>query len=142
MARLNLSKLGNTPFQQLLGHNKTILNAWTMLEDTLFTSSTFTTELKEEIRRTLAFLNGCSYCMAKGMPSHYHTDTRTSIAVSFAKTVCKNNYNIEDSVFHSIKREFTSEEISELCAFICFISACQNFSVLLNLTPSCSIKKI
>lgn len=89
MARLNLSKLGNTPFQQLLGHNKTILNAWTMLEDTLFTSSTFTTELKEEIRRTLAFLNGCSYCMAKGMPSHYHTDTRTSIAVSFAKQYAK-----------------------------------------------------
>ena len=63
MAGISFSQNGLTPFQQLLGHNKGILEKWVSLEDCIYSSDTFSAELKEQVRRTLAFHNGCEYCM-------------------------------------------------------------------------------
>lgn len=76
MAKITFSEEGFTPFEKLMGHNKNVMRKWSSLEECFFNSNTFTFELKEEVRRTLAFNNGCQYCMAKGNPSNGITDSQ------------------------------------------------------------------
>jgi len=108
------------------------------LEECFFNSNTFSFELKEEVRRTLAFNNGCEYCIAKGKPSNEVTDIKTLIAIKIADLISKNQF-IEDEYFNILKKEFKDNEISELLAFICFITASQRFGALLNLQGTCSM---
>lgn len=61
MAAIVFSKNGNTPFQQLLGHNPEVLKCWSILEKAVFNSGVLDLDLKEEVRRTLAFSNKCHY---------------------------------------------------------------------------------
>lgn len=138
MAMISFSQNGLTPFQQLLGHNKVILKKWASLEDGIFSSDTFSPELKEEVRRTLAFNNGCEYCKAKGAPSKNIMDLRTQSAAHIADISSKITH-ISDGEFRAMKEVFTDGEISELLALICFVTACQRFGALLNLAPSCQI---
>ncbi|MPM65974.1 hypothetical protein SDC9_112878 [bioreactor metagenome] len=141
MAKIKYSKCGATPFQQLLGHNENILMAWSALEDRFFTSNTFTPELKEEVRRTLAFNNRCEYCMAKGNPSDNMTDSKIIIATKIADIISKGDI-IKDDDFYSLKSQFSDKEISELLAFICFITASQRYGASLDLQPSSQIEFI
>mgnify|MGYP000995702273 CR=1 FL=1 len=138
MALISFSQNGITPFQQLLGHNKDVLEKWTSLENCIFSSDSFSAELKEEIRRTLAFNNGCEYCKAKGAPSKNIMDLRTQLAIHIADISSKKTH-ISDDEFSALKESFTDSEISELLALICFITACQRFGALLGLEPSCQI---
>ena len=91
MEMISFSQNGSTPFQQLLGHNKDILERWTSLEECFYYSNTFSAELKEEVRRTLAFNNGCEYCKAKGVPSNSIIDSRTQMANIGNKEVMSKN---------------------------------------------------
>nr|WP_312579942.1 carboxymuconolactone decarboxylase family protein [Sedimentibacter sp.] len=138
MEMISYSKNGSTPFQKLLGHNKDILEKWTSLEECIYSSNTFSEELKEEVRRTLAFNNGCEYCKAKGVPSNAITDLRTQMATHIADISSK-DVHLSDCEFSALKEVFTDSEISELLALICFITACQRFGALLNLIPLCQI---
>lgn len=138
MAVISFSKNGATPFQQLLGHNQGILEKWASLEACLYGSDTFPPELTEEVRRTLAFQNGCEYCKAKGAPSKTIMDSRTQLAVHLADLSGKTTHMSDEEV-HALKEVFTDGEISELLALICFITACQRFGALLNLGPVCQI---
>lgn len=141
MARINYSQEGLTPFQQLLGHNKNILENWSALEECFFTSNTFSSQLKEEVRRTLAFNNSCKYCMAKGKPSEGITDSKIIIATKIADIISRSSI-IDDEAFHSLNSQFSDEEISELLAFICFITASQKFGAALDLKPSYQLEFI
>lgn len=139
MARISFSSVGNTPFEQLLGHNPEILTRWTDLENSFFTSARLSAELREEVRRTLAYSNGCQYCMAKGKPAEKHSDPQIFKAAEFAKMIAIDHRKITDSDITALADEFSQDEISELCAFICFIIACQKFGAILDLKPTCSI---
>ncbi len=138
MESISFSQNGFTPFQKLLGHNKEILEKWSSLEDSLFSSQTFSPELKEEIRRILAVHNGCEYCKAKGAPSEKITDIRMQSA-AYAADVYGRRAHMNEEDFSILKKVFADNEISELLALICFITACQRFGALLNLEPSCQI---
>ena len=138
MALISFSQNGLTPFQQLLGHNKNILEKWASLEEAVFSSDTFSAELKEEVRRILAFNNGCEYCKAKGAPSKTITDSRIQSAVRIADMSGKKT-QISEEKFSALKEAFTDGEIAELMALICFITACQRFGALLDLAPACQI---
>lgn len=138
MAGISFSQNGLTPFQQLLGHNKDILEKWVSLEDCIYSSDTFSAELKEQVRRTLAFHNGCEYCMAKGTPSKNRTDSRVQLAVH-AADLSSSKTHISDDEINALKEVFTDSEIAELLALICFITACQRFGALLGLEASCQI---
>lgn len=138
MARITFSQEGLTPFEQLLGHNKSILEKWSSSEECFFNSNTFTPQLKEEVRRVLAFNNGCQYCMAKGKPSDSIIDSRILACTKIADIISKNQF-IDDEHFNELKSNFSENEISELLAFICFITASQKFGALLNLQPSCPL---
>ncbi|WP_346869844.1 carboxymuconolactone decarboxylase family protein [Clostridium sp. UBA5119] len=138
MAKINFSNEGITPFEQLLGYNNDIMKGWTNLEMSFLKSTTFSYELKEEVRRTLAFNNGCKYCMAKGKPSKDIEDVRILMATKIADMI-SSNIPLPEEVFKDLRELFSEKDISELFALICFFTASQRFGALLDLEPSCSI---
>lgn len=134
MARIKQSNFGGTPFQKLLGHNQEVMTSWAELGDELEKDGCLSATLKEQVRRTLALGNGCEYCKAKGKPDPLNFDEKTSVAVGFAEAFLKYEKGIvPDSVFQILHNYFTEDEISELCAFICFTTAQQYFGALMKL---------
>ncbi|WP_078435407.1 carboxymuconolactone decarboxylase family protein [Metabacillus halosaccharovorans] len=135
MARIVESHYGETPFQKLLGHNKTVMEGWNQLGDVLENDGILTSNLKEQVRRTLAQSNGCEYCMAKGKPDSVNFEEKTSVAVGFAEVFLKQKSDIAESSFDVLRECFSEEEISELCAFISFTTASQYFGAMMKLEP-------
>jgi alkylhydroperoxidase family enzyme len=134
LARINGTH-GVTPFQQLLGYNTEILNAWTNLGNLLEKDGLLSYELKEQVRKTLAQGNGCEYCKAKGKPEPHLYDENTAIATAFADVALKQKGVISDSVFIILSDCFSEGEISELCVFITFTIASQYLGAILDLKP-------
>ena len=135
MARIVESQYGATPFQKLLGHNKEIMVSWNHLGDTLEKDGMLASELKEQVRRTLAQENGCDYCKAKGKPEPHLFDDKMSIAVGFAEVFLKQKGNISDAQFNVLNEYLSDAEISELCSFITFTTASQYFGAIMKLEP-------
>lgn len=139
---INLSNTGNSPFEKLLGHNPEILKYWNDLEVTLFTLSGLDANLLEQVRRTLAFGNGCDYCMVKaGKPDFDPKEQRISLATAFAELFALDHRSILETHFSILKEAFTEKEISALCAFISFITASQRFGKIMNLTEDLQSNK-
>ena len=135
MTIIQESKFGDTPFQRLLGHNQGVMTSWNALGDVLEKDGLLSAELKEQVRRTLAQNNGCEYCKAKGKPEPETYNEKTAIAVGFAEVFLKLKGNIPESSFNVLKEYLTEQEISELCAFICFTTASQYFGAMMKLMP-------
>lgn len=133
MARIEKSPIGQTPFQQLLGYNPNILEAWGNLAAQLEREGSLSAELKEQVRRTLAQGNGCAYCKAKGKPDQHHVDEKTVLATGFADVFLKNRDAIDDKLFQLLREQFSTKEISELCAFIAFTTAQQYYGAMMGL---------
>lgn len=133
--RISFSQNGESPFQKLLGHNPEILHHWNNLEQVFFSSCSLDPDLLEQVRRTLAFENQCEYCMVKASkPSFSKENLRISYATGFAQFFAMDHKKIEDAHFDMLKEVFNEVEISELCAFISFISASQRLGRIYNLT--------
>ncbi|OJH20774.1 alkylhydroperoxidase [Bacillus obstructivus] len=133
MARISESTFGKTPFQRLLGHNEKVMEGWSYLGDVLEKDGFLSSELKEQVRRTLAQSNGCEYCKAKGKPEPEKFNEKISIAVGFAEVFLKQKESIPDSSFEILQEYFNENEISELCAFIAFTTASQYFGAMMKL---------
>ncbi|WP_211222971.1 hypothetical protein [Salinimicrobium terrae] len=74
--RIEFSKTGKTPFEKLISHNPAILEKWNELELILFNQTSLNANLLEQVRRTLAFGNGCEYCMVKGGKPEFDAKTK------------------------------------------------------------------
>lgn len=135
MSRLSYSSIGETPFQRLLGHNPGIQQNWIKLEQAFYDDGRLSSELKEQVRRTLAYGNGCKYCQAKGKPDLNQADVKTSLAVAFAELFLNHRSAINQGTFDVLGKEFSEPEIAELCSFICFTTASQTFGSLMDLQP-------
>ncbi|MGW4794925.1 carboxymuconolactone decarboxylase family protein [Nonomuraea sp. NPDC004297] len=135
MPRIAGGEHGTTGFQRLLGYNAAILSAWEHLEETLITKGTLSAELKEQVRRVLAFGNGCEYCQAWGRADDSHPDPKESLAVALAELMLQGPRDITDAQFDVLRSEFTDAEISELLAWITFITAGQTIGAVLQLKP-------
>jgi alkylhydroperoxidase family enzyme len=135
MARIKESSFGDTPFQRILGHNVEVMQTWTHLGSILERDGWLSSELKEQVRRTLAQNNGCEYCKAKGKPATEKFDEKTSIAVAFTEVFLKQKGDISSSLFEILQEYLTEKEISELCAFISFTTASQYFGAMMKLEP-------
>lgn len=61
MARVSYTKLGTTLFRNLLGHNPKLLDAFVIMDDAISNDLTLDPDLQEEMRRHLAYDNGCRY---------------------------------------------------------------------------------
>ncbi|MCJ1655310.1 carboxymuconolactone decarboxylase family protein [Staphylococcus sp. NRL 16/872] len=135
MPIINYTKVGNTPFQKLLGHQPELMSSWTQLSDLLENDGTLSKELKEEIRRMLAQKNGCQYCKAKGKPTGSLKDEKSTICIGFTEVFIKMGDQIPDNIIQVLKEGLTDQEIVELVAFITFTNAQQNFGAIMNLEP-------
>ncbi|HZK72683.1 MAG TPA: carboxymuconolactone decarboxylase family protein [Clostridia bacterium] len=134
MARISFSTVEESAFGQLLGHNPEILKAWRELERTVYSAGSLGPELKEQVRSALAFGNGCVYCQAFGTrPTGVYPDPKISLAVAFADLFIRDHLAMDDSTFAVLKEEFTDAQISELVAFVCFVSAGQRLGATLKL---------
>lgn len=143
MPRNEFSEYGNSPFEKLIGHNKAILDKWIELENVIFSESTLSSELLEQVRRTLAFGNECEYCMVKGRkPNIDKEDKKKSVAKAFAEMFVLDHKSISDGHFDMLKEEFNEREISELCSFISFITANQKLGRIYNLTEDYQKDKV
>ncbi len=135
MTTIKLSDYGSSPFEKLIGHNKIVLDKWNELEIALFTETKLDKNLMEQVRRTIAFENECEYCMVKaGKPDFSTNDKKISSATAFAQLFAIDHKSISSSHFDILREEFTEQEISELCSFISFITACQKLGRVYNLT--------
>jgi alkylhydroperoxidase family enzyme len=143
MTRIKLSEYGNSPFEKLIGHNKIVLDKWIDLEVALFSETKLDKNLLEQVRRTIAFENECEYCMVKsGKPNFDLTEKRISSATAFAQFFAIDHKSINDKHFDILREEFTEQEISELCSFISFITACQKLGRIYNLTENHQQNKV
>ena len=141
MTHIPLSKVGSSPFEQLMGHAPYVLEQWSKLEDAFFQSTTFSAEFLEQLRRALAYDNQCFYCMAKaGPPESNPTDKRLAAGLKFANQFAIDHKLIDEADIARLKELFSVAEISELISFCSFISASQRFGAVLGLQPA--VKKI
>lgn len=137
MTTIAFSGNGTTPFEKLLGHNPEILTQWNALEETLWTATALDRTMLEQIRRAMAFENGCRYCMAKaGKPDFDASQLKISVAVSFAELFSKDHTSVLPAHFDLLREYFTDTEISGLCAFIAFVNASQKIGKIFNLTEN------
>lgn len=133
--RINPSETGNTPFEKLIGHNPSVLEKWNELETVLFTKTSLDSNLLEQVRRALAFGNGCEYCMVKGgRPKFDPGDQRIQAATAFAEFFALDHKSISMAHFDYLKEFFSEPELAELVTFISFITASQKFGKVMNLT--------
>lgn len=129
MTNINFSDNGDTPFEKLIGHNDKIRSAWNQLEEIFWNSTNLDKNLLEQVRRAMAFENGCEYCMVKaGKPEFDKSQLKISTAIGFAELFSKGHRSISQEHFKMLKEFFTEKEISELCTFISFINASQKLS--------------
>lgn len=135
MSRIQPAIIGKTPFERLLGHDEDVMTIWSALGDTLTGDGKLSAELKEQVRRTLAQQNGCDYCRAKGNPEPHIFDERTAVAVGFAEVFLQLKGDTPASSIRVLQDVFTDAEISELCAFIAFMTASQYVGAMLGLEP-------
>ncbi|RRN72313.1 carboxymuconolactone decarboxylase family protein [Peribacillus simplex] len=131
MTRIKNSSIGSSPFQRLF-HSEEISHKWSDLSNCISADGKLSKELKENVRRVLAYGNGCSYCQAKGIPLKPE-DAKESYAIAFAEVFLIQREKTEEKFFQVLKEVFSDEEISELLAFICFTTAQQYFGALMDL---------
>ncbi len=142
MTRIKLSDNGQTPFEKLIGHNEAVLTKWNDLENALFQNVSLNSSLLEQVRRTLAYGNECKYCMAKaGKPELTNDDMRQQVACAFAEVFAIDHKSVNDEHFRMLKEYFNDPEISELCSFISFITACQQLGHIYNLGIGTQLNK-
>ena len=61
MAKISYSDVGNNPFRRMLGHNPDLLQAFEVLDRALQKKLSLPYELREEVRRVLAYGRGSQY---------------------------------------------------------------------------------
>ncbi len=70
-----------------------------------------------------------------GRPDAVHQDVSTQLAVTLADKFVSNPKAIGDSDFKEMKAHFSEKQMSELCAFMVFVSASHQFGVLMDVGP-------
>ncbi|KLT68458.1 MULTISPECIES: carboxymuconolactone decarboxylase family protein [unclassified Flavobacterium] len=143
MTRINFAENGKTSFEKLIGHNTQILEKWIELEESFWEKTSLDNDLLEQIRRAMAFENGCEYCMVKGgRPNFDETKIKTATVTAFVELFCKDHQSISNVHFEMLKEFFSEKEISELCTFIAFISASQKLGKIFNLTENYQLNAV
>lgn len=137
MPRIPLSDLGDTTADRILGHRPELLDAWASLRQALVgPSSTLTSHLKEEVRRTVAQHTGCAYCASLGKPAARQQDEKEDLAVAFAKAVAADHTAISGAQVTGLFDAFTIPQVVELLTWISFEYAGQMLGSLIGDEPA------
>lgn len=134
MIALNTPYLGESPYQALLSYNERILKNWIQLETSVYTDSSLSFNLLEEVRKTLLQGNQFDYCKVVGRrPGQSRADRRVHLATAFAELFLLDHTSIYIAHFKVLEEEFSKIEISELCSFITLNTATQKLGCIFNL---------
>lgn len=133
IALIGTSNAGDTPFEKLLGHNTHILDSWLNLEKAFRDYGRLNKDLKEEIKKLLKSKIEGTPQSFPGESYSAFVNKKSSLARAFALLIAEDNAEIDGHVIEMMKEYFSDEEISELCAYICFIIATQKISTALKL---------
>lgn len=125
-----------TPFQKLLNFNPTVKLLWRNISEEFEKDNYLSAQLKEEVRKTLAQVNGCLYCKAKGTPNPQLYDEKTAVCTGYAEAFLQSKGQTSPSVTNVLNKYLTKEEKDELLTFICFITASQYLGALHQLQPT------
>lgn len=136
MPRITPRANAETPFQALF-HDSAVLRLWNRVEAAFDNSPTFDAAFLEQLRRVMAYANGCEYCMAKGQPADPNPG-RVEVAVRFARDMALDHRALDRQRIEELKQYFSEPEISELVAYCAFTSASQKVGAVLGLeAPVC-----
>jgi alkylhydroperoxidase family enzyme len=132
-----MSDVGQSRADRMIGNRPEVLHAWKQLEDSLVgETSLLDSELKEQVRRTLAQRTGCAYCASLGEPHAQHPDAAQGLAVAFAELVAENHHDVTSGQVAALFEEFNTGEVVELLVFICFEYAGQMLGALMGDEPA------
>ena len=70
-----------------------------------------------------------------GKPDAVHPEEGTQLAMKLAAKFVKSRQAIDDYDFAALKTCFDEKQISELCAFLVFVSASHQLGVLMDVGP-------
>ena len=70
-----------------------------------------------------------------GRPDAVHQDVCTQLAVAMAAKFVNGPNTIDDLDFKDLKMHFNDKQISELFAFMVFVSASHQYGVLMDVGP-------
>lgn len=129
MAHISYSGHGENPLARLLGHNPALCKQWMDLLDCFYKCCTLDPQLQEEVRKVVAYHIGCSYCMSHGCPLPIIEDSKTQMAIDFARKIMQLDRKILVSDVELLKPYFSEKEIVELCAFVCYGVGLARFGV-------------
>lgn len=119
-----------------MGHAPHILTPRVQLEDVFLNSPTFSPELREKVRRTLAFAHGCLYCQAKAGPADKtHGDPKVAAAVELTNIFALDHRDIDDKILARYETIFSENELVELMLYMGFIWAGGTFGAVMGLQP-------
>lgn len=136
MSFIPLADSEGTPFEKLLAYVPEIAEKWSALELTFFSRNIFDPTFLEQVRKSLALINECDYCIAKGCEIEFEDSSKkTQAAIDFAKKFAKEHQNIVKEEIDALQQYFSLSEIVELIAFCSFITASQKIGATLGLQP-------
>jgi alkylhydroperoxidase family enzyme len=137
MPRIPPSALGDTTADRIMGHRPELVEAWKKLGHALLgPSSTLSSHLKEEVRRTLAQRTGCQFCASLGLPVKDHASRQESRAVAFAEAVALDYRAVTHAQVNQLLEEFTVPQVVELLIWISYEYAGQMFGSLIADEPA------
>lgn len=137
VTRIPLSDVGQSRADRMIGNRPAVLHAWKELEEALVGEpSLLSSELKEQVRRTLARRTGCAFCASLGEPDAEHPDRAQALAVAFADLAAENHRDVTDRQVAALFDEFNTGEVVELLVFICFEYAGQMLGALIGDEPA------
>lgn len=142
MARIPISAVGDSTADRVMGQRPELLAAWESLRHALLgPSSTLSSQLKEEVRRTLAQRTGCQFCASLGQPATDHHTREESLAAAFADAVAVDHTAVSDAQMNVLLGEFTVPQVVELLMWISFEYAGQMFGCLIGDEPATAEEK-
>lgn len=142
MTRIPLSDVGESRADRMLGNRPEILRAWKELEHALVgEGSLLDSDLKEQVRRTLAQRTGCAYCASLGQPEAEHPDLAEARSVAFAELIAEDHRAVTDGEVAALFEVFGTGQVVELLVFICFEYAGQMLGALMGDEPASDEEK-
>lgn len=136
MTRLEQASRAGTPYYNIMDHRKDISSKWMEMDEFLRFGGTLDSDLKEEVRRTVAQQSGCKFCASLGEPQPHYDDARVAAAVRFGTSVAQSPTGVSDAVFDDLREHFNAAEIVELSCWIAFMYGAEMFGSLMNLDPA------
>jgi alkylhydroperoxidase family enzyme len=123
-------------FRKIMSMRPEIAKSWNALDETMRFTGVLDPALKEEVRKNVAQVSGCLFCMSLGEPQSHYEDPRWAAEAAYAKSMAANPKAVSDAEWDLLQKHFSAVEIVELNAWIAFMYASEMVGAVLKLDPA------